>query len=196
MDKCIAWTRAHCHPEWPDPRFWEMFEEERPSSFPIAAASTGSTQFRPWCRRPASFGSTTTNILCERQCGRPPRRHSRLRRARPDPSGRGHRGGTSAPLWARGATVYTIVALRADSDAQAPRSAQRRAVQGLGVADRAGTGAAQLAGSNDGDRQMVKILAAVLSDGLPAVEAACLRRCPRASIRPTSSRANAIRGRR
>ena len=31
----------------------------------------------------------------------------------------------------------------------------------------------KLAGSNDGDRQMVKILAAVFSDGLPAVEAAC-----------------------
>jgi hypothetical protein len=33
----------------------------------------------------------------------------------------------------------------------------------------------KLAGSNDGDRQMVKILAAVLTDGLPAVEAACLQ---------------------
>jgi hypothetical protein len=33
----------------------------------------------------------------------------------------------------------------------------------------------KLAGSNDGDRQMVKILAAVLSDGLPAVEAACVQ---------------------
>jgi len=33
----------------------------------------------------------------------------------------------------------------------------------------------KLAGSNDGDRQMVKILAAVRSDGLPAVEAACVR---------------------
>jgi hypothetical protein len=31
----------------------------------------------------------------------------------------------------------------------------------------------KLAGSNDGDRQRVKIFAAVLSDGLPAVEAAC-----------------------
>ncbi len=31
----------------------------------------------------------------------------------------------------------------------------------------------KLAGSSDGDPQMVKILAAVLSDGLPAVEAAC-----------------------
>ena len=32
---------------------------------------------------------------------------------------------------------------------------------------------AKLTGTNDGDRQMVKILAAVLSDGLTAVEAAC-----------------------
>ena len=32
----------------------------------------------------------------------------------------------------------------------------------------------KLAGAADGDRQMVGILAAVLSDGLPAVEAACL----------------------
>jgi hypothetical protein len=32
----------------------------------------------------------------------------------------------------------------------------------------------KLAGAADGDRQMVKILTTVLSDGLPAVEAACL----------------------
>src|SRR5208283_4528239 len=31
----------------------------------------------------------------------------------------------------------------------------------------------KLSGSDDGDRQFVKILAAVLTDGLPAVEAAC-----------------------
>ena len=31
----------------------------------------------------------------------------------------------------------------------------------------------KLAGADDGDRQMVEILAAVLTDGLPAVEAAC-----------------------
>jgi len=30
-----------------------------------------------------------------------------------------------------------------------------------------------LRGSNDGDRQMVAILAAVLTDGLPTVETAC-----------------------
>ena len=34
-------------------------------------------------------------------------------------------------------------------------------------------GRRKLAGADDGDRQMVAILTAVLSDGLPAVEAAC-----------------------
>ena len=44
----------------------------------------------------------------------------------------------------------------------------------------------KLAGSNDGDRQMVKILAAVLSEGLPGVEAACLEAPSEGVIRPTS----------
>ena len=30
MDKCIAYAKAHSHPERPDRTVWEMFEEERP----------------------------------------------------------------------------------------------------------------------------------------------------------------------
>ena len=45
----------------------------------------------------------------------------------------------------------------------------------------------KLAGLDDGDRQMVEILTAVLSDGLPAVEAACAEALREASARPTSS---------
>jgi hypothetical protein len=64
MDKCIAWAKAHPHPERPDRTIWEVFEEERPklvSSFPIAAALTDSTPCRPRCPRPAWCGSITTN---------------------------------------------------------------------------------------------------------------------------------------
>ena len=43
----------------------------------------------------------------------------------------------------------------------------------------------KLAEFGDGDRQMVAILAAVLIDGLPAVEAACAQASSKASIRPT-----------
>jgi hypothetical protein len=45
---------------------------------------------------------------------------------------------------------------------------------------------AQAAGADDGNRQMVDILKAVLTDGLPAVEAACARQLPTASIPPRS----------
>ena len=45
----------------------------------------------------------------------------------------------------------------------------------------------KLTGADDGNRQMVEILTAVLTDGLPAVEAACVRRSPTASTPLTSS---------
>ena len=46
----------------------------------------------------------------------------------------------------------------------------------------------KLAGVDDGDRQMVNILAAVLTDGLPAVEAACIEALAHeVSSPPTSS---------
>ena len=52
------------------------------------------------------------------------------------------------------------------------------------------------ASSNDGDRQMVKILAAVLTDGLPAVEKACVQALSEgvhsADVILTSLRASAI----
>jgi hypothetical protein len=43
------------------------------------------------------------------------------------------------------------------------------------IAPRADEGPETTTGSDGGDRQMVKILAAVLTDGLPAVDAACLQ---------------------
>jgi hypothetical protein len=30
LDKCIAYAKAHAHPERPDHTVWEVFEEERP----------------------------------------------------------------------------------------------------------------------------------------------------------------------
>jgi hypothetical protein len=43
----------------------------------------------------------------------------------------------------------------------------------------------RLAGQEDGNRQMVSILTAVLSDGLPAVESACTEALREACVRPT-----------
>ena len=61
MDKCIAWAKAHGHPERPDQTIWEVFEEERAPAHSLS---------RPLRRVPCaaglsvedvSSGSTTTN---------------------------------------------------------------------------------------------------------------------------------------
>ena len=80
--------------------------------------------------------------------------------------------GEHAPIRAQSGGLRSL-ALRAGAGEEARGVEERRAVQGLAVAGRDRAGATQAAGSHDGDRQMVKILTAVLTDGLAAVEAAC-----------------------
>src|ERR1700677_1112747 len=141
MDKCIAWAKAHSHPERPDQTIWEVF----------GGAAEAHSLSRPLRRVPCAAGLSVEDvsgpvrqqqILGERQRGRPPRRHSRLRRARRDPPGRAHRGGTSTPRSTRRNGIRSV-ALRPVSGSHAGRSAQRRAVHGLGVANGAGAGEAQ-----------------------------------------------------
>ena len=67
----------------------------------------------------------------------------------------------------------TTLALSAGVCPQARCLAQRRTPQGLGAAAAMERIRRRLAGADDGNRQMVDILIAVLADGLlPAVEAA------------------------
>jgi hypothetical protein len=61
LDKCIAYAKAHHHPELTEQTIWEVFEAER-RSFPMLADSTASMQCRPRCRRPAWYASTTINL--------------------------------------------------------------------------------------------------------------------------------------
>src|SRR5271165_7007875 len=81
-------------------------------------------------------------VLGERQRRRPPGRHSRLCRSDRHPSGRTHGGRASALLRPRRDDLRSL-ALRSGSGAQARRSAQRGAVQGLGAAGGARPGPTQ-----------------------------------------------------
>jgi hypothetical protein len=40
-DRCVAWAKAHRHPEVQDKTIWEMFETERPSLVPYAGPFDG-----------------------------------------------------------------------------------------------------------------------------------------------------------
>jgi transposase len=47
LDKCIAYARAHRHPEFTDRTIWEVFEAGGRGSFPTPAGSTASKENLP-----------------------------------------------------------------------------------------------------------------------------------------------------
>jgi transposase len=172
LDKCIAYAKAHAHPERPDRTVWEVFEEERPKlvayrgrfdGFHALAASVSKTCLVRFDNNKYSVNASAV--------GRPVEIHAYADRVVIRQEGR--IVGEHRRCFGRGETIYDPWhyvpvlarkpgALRNGSPFQdwvLPAALER-------VRHR-------LAGSDDGDRQMVAILAAVLTDGLPAVEAAC-----------------------
>ena len=172
MDKCIVWARAHLIPKAREDDLGG-FRERAPEAHSLS---------RPLLRIPCPAGLGVEDlprplrqqqVLGERQRGRPPDRHPCLRRPYRHPPGRPDRRGAPAPF-GRGATS-TIPGITCRSWRASPARCATARRSGLGAAGGAGPLRRKLAGSDDGDRQMVKILAAVLTDGLPAVEAACVQ---------------------
>ena len=173
VDKCLVWAKAHAHPEQSDKTIWEVFEdraaEARSLSRPLRriprAAGLGVEDLPRAVRQQPLFG--------ERERGRPPGRHPRLRRPHRRPPGRADCRRARAARSAA-ATPSTIPGITCRSWRASPaRCATARHSRTGCCRRRLDRIRRKLAGSDDGDRQMVKILAAVLTDGLPAVEAAC-----------------------
>jgi hypothetical protein len=74
MDKCIAWTKAHGHPERSDLTIWEVFDEERPKLIPYRGRFDGfhalpasvsktcrTSKYTQLAQAQLLCGSTTTN---------------------------------------------------------------------------------------------------------------------------------------
>ena len=172
LDQCIAYARAHRHPEVREQTVWEMFEAERASlvryagrfdGFHAVPASVSKTCL-------VSFDNNRYSVSAH-AVGRPVEIRAYAERIEFRQDGR--LVGEHARSFGRDQTVfdpwhYVPVLVRKPGalrngapfkDWVLPAALQRIR--------------RKLTGSTDGDRQMVKILAAVLSDGLPAVEAAC-----------------------
>jgi transposase len=172
LDKCIAYAKVHRHPELTEQTIWEVFEAERPKlvrytgrfdgfhSVPAAVSKTCLVRFD------SNKYSVAANAV-----GRPVEVHAYADRIviRQD----GRIVAEHARSFGRGETIYDPWhyvpvltrkpgALRNGApfkDWVLPASMERVR--------------RKLAGADDGNRQMVDILTAVLTDGLPAVEAAC-----------------------
>ena len=172
VDRCVAHAKGHRHPEFAEASVWSVFEAERPHLVPYAG------RFDGFHATPASVSKTClvrfdTNkySVAAKAVGRPVEIHAYADRIviRQD----GEVVGDHARRFGRNQTAY-------DPWHYVPVIARKPGAlrNGAPFKDWVLPAAIErvrrkLTGSADGDRQMVDILGAVLSDGLAAVEAAC-----------------------
>ena len=172
LDKCIAYAKAHPHPERPEQTVWEVFEEERPKLVPYRG------RFDGFHALPASVSKTCLVRFDNNKysvnasaVGRPVEIHAYADRIVIRQDGRAV--AEHARRYGRGETIYDpwhYVPVLARKPGALRNGAPFKDWVLPAALERVRR---KLAGSDDGDRQMVAILAAVLTDGLPAVEAAC-----------------------
>jgi transposase len=172
MDRCIAYAKAHRHPELRDRTVWEAFEAERPSLVPFAG------RFDGFHAVPASVSKTclvrfdnNKYSVAAGAVGRPVEIRAYADRIELRQDGR--IVGEHRRSFGRDQTIFDpwhYVPVLARKPGALRNGAPFKDWILPASLDRVRR---KLAGANDGDRQMVDILTTVLSDGLPAVEAAC-----------------------
>ncbi len=172
LEQCVAYARMQRHPEIPDRTIWDVFEAERATLVPYAG------RFDGFHAVPASVSKTclvrfdnNRYSVASRAVGRPVKVHAYAERIviRQD----GEVVGEHARSFGRGHAVYDpwhYVPVLARKPGALRNGAPFQAWSLPGALGRVQQ---KLRGTADGDRQMVDILGAVLSDGLAAVEAAC-----------------------
>ena len=172
LDKCIAYAKAHRHPELPEQTVWEVFEAERPKLVPYAG------RFDGFHAVPASVSKTclvrfdnNKYSVTASAVGRPVEVHAYADRIviRQD----GRIVAEHPRSFGRGETTYDpwhYVPVLARKPGALRNGAPFKDWVLPAAIERVRR---KLAGADDGNRQMVDILNAVLTDGLAAVEAAC-----------------------
>ena len=172
LDGVIAYAKAHPHPEQPDRTVWQAFEAERAALVPYAG------RFDGFHAVPAAVSSTclvrfdnNRYSVTASALGRPVEVRAYAERVEIRQDGRVV--GEHARGFGRNQTVFDpwhYVPVLARKPGALRNGAPFKDWVLPAALDRIRR---KLAGSADGDRQMVEILTAVLRDGLSAVEAAC-----------------------
>jgi hypothetical protein len=173
LDKCVVYAKAHHHPELREQTVWQVFEAERSSLVRYAG------RFDGFHAVPASVSKTclvrfdnNRYSVAANAVGRPVEIRAYADRIELRQDGRAV--GEHSRCFGRDQTVFDpwhyVPVLARKPGALRNGAPFKDWVLPAGL-DRIRR---KLAGATDSDRQMVNILTAVLSDGLPAVEAACL----------------------
>jgi hypothetical protein len=168
----LGYAKAHKHPELTDRTIWQVFEAERPQLVPIRGPFDGfhATQAAVSKTCLVRFDNNKYSVA-SRAVGRPVEIQAYAERIviRQD----GTIVGEHRRCFGRGETTYDpwhyvpVLARKPGALRNGAPFKDWPLPASLGIVRR------KLKGSDDGDRQMVKVLSAVLSDGLSAVEAAC-----------------------
>ena len=172
LDKTIAYARAHRHPEFRDQTIWEAFEAERSNLVPYAGRFDGfhgvTASVSKTCL--VRFDNNKYSVMAS-AVGRPVEIRAYADRIELRQDGR--MVGEHPRVFGRDQTVY-------DPWHYVPVLARKPGAWRNGAPFKDWVLPAsiekirrRLGSATDGGRQMVTILTAVLSDGLPAVEAAC-----------------------
>jgi transposase len=172
LDQCVARAKTLRHPELRDRTVWEVFEAERPSLVPYAG------RFDGFHAVPASISKTclvrfdnNKYSVAAGAVGRPVEIRAYADRIELRQEGR--LVGEHRRCFGRDRTIYDpwhYVPVLARKPGALRNGAPFRDWVLPGAMERMRR---RLSGSGDGDRQMVVVLAAVLTDGLAAVESAC-----------------------
>jgi transposase len=172
LDRCIAHAKAHRHPEWRDRTIWEVFEAERPSLVTYAGRFDGFHAVPAAVSKTClvRFDNNKYSVVAS-AIGRPVEIRAYADRIELRQDGR--IVGNPVRCFGRDQTVF-------DPWHYVPVLARKPGALRNGAPFKDWVLPAnlervrqKLAAVDDGARQMVEILTAVLSDGLPAVEAAC-----------------------
>ena len=172
LDKCIAYAKVHRHPELTEQTIWEVFEAERPKLVPYAGKFDGFHAVQASVSKTClvRFDNNKYSVTAS-AVGRPVEIHAYADRIviRQD----GWIVAEHPRSFGRGDTVYDpwhYVPVLARKPGALRNGAPFKDWVLPAAMERVRR---KLAGADDGNRQMVDILTAVLTDGLPAVEAAC-----------------------
>ena len=172
LEQCIAHAKTNRHPEQIDRTIWQVFEAERPQLVPIGSRFDGFRAMQASVSKTClvRFDSNKYSVA-SRAVGRPVEIQAYAERIviRQD----GVVVGDHVRCSGRNQTIY-------DPWHYVPVLARKPGALRNGAPFKDWLLPANLErvhrwlkGSDDGDRQMVQVLSAVLTDGLAAVEAAC-----------------------
>jgi len=172
LDRCVAYAKAQPHPEQKERTVFAVFEAERSALIPYRGPFDGfhatTVAVSKTCL--VRFDTNKYSVMAK-AVGRPVDVHAYADRIviKQD----GAIVGEHPRRFGRGQTVYDpwhYVPVLARKPGALRNGAPFKDWPLPGAIERVRR---KLSGTSDGDRQMVKILSAVLTDGMPAVDAAC-----------------------